>query len=84
MTGKDRAGNRLLIKCPQILYTAASASDNQRINLICCVKVFNRFNNAFRRTDTLYLCSCLNYFSEWQSSDPAKEVAEALTILELD
>ena len=34
--------------------------------------------------ETTYLCSCLNYFSEWQSRDPAKEVAEALAILELD
>jgi len=34
--------------------------------------------------ETTYLCSCLNYFSEWQSRDPAKEVAEALAVFELD
>ena len=35
MTGKDRAGNRLLIKCPQILDRTTAAPDNDYINSKC-------------------------------------------------
>lgn len=40
------------------------------------------YRGVFKDNNTLYICSCLNYYNEWQSKDYKKEIAEALYIIE--
>lgn len=50
-----------------------------------CVSVMGHvhFRKAFKDNGVSYICSCLNYHSEWQSKDFEKEISDALTILDL-
>lgn len=43
------------------------------------------YRRTYKEKDTLFLCSCLNYFKEWQSNpkDPLKEVEDALMTIDL-